>query len=61
MKKDDVMPCTIEELERSGFPGCVIERIQKLQQEAFMDGYRYAISLLEESMPGGDDGEGDPR
>lgn len=39
-----------EELERLMLPAHIMRIIESLEQEAFMDGYRYAVSLLQESM-----------
>lgn len=61
MKKEKDMLCMMKELERFRLPGCIIEIMEELQREAFMDGYRYALALLEESMPGGKERAGDPR
>ena len=49
-KKDNRMQME-KELESFELPEHIMEVIEKLQQEAFMDGYRYAISLLQESIP----------
>ncbi len=48
-KIDDRIQIT-KELEQFGLPKHIMERIEQLQREAFMDGYQYAISLLQESM-----------
>lgn len=29
---------------------CITEMLEKVKQEAFMEGYQYAISILKESM-----------
>lgn len=35
---------------RQEYKECIAEMLEKVKQEAFMEGYQYAISILKESM-----------
>lgn len=47
-KREEIKMLNVE--EREGVPEEIDPRLKKMQDEAFMKGYEYAIQILNESM-----------